>query len=48
MMEPTYARSVFPCFDEPKYKATFDLTLTYPEGYKALSNMEQLEAQEIV
>ncbi|MFH4976622.1 hypothetical protein AB6A40_003331 [Gnathostoma spinigerum] len=40
-MEPGYARSVFPCLDEPDYKAIFHITLIYPrkEGYIALANM---------
>lgn len=36
--QPTHARRAFPCFDEPKYKATFTLTLNYPKAYHALSN----------
>jgi len=33
------AREAFPCIDEPMAKATYDLSLTYPEGLVALSNM---------
>lgn len=39
-LQPTYARYVFPCFDEPALKATFETTLVIPdnEGYQAVSN----------
>ncbi|MDZ7786169.1 MAG: M1 family metallopeptidase [Candidatus Saccharibacteria bacterium] len=36
--ESHYAREVFPCIDEPEAKATFQLTLTTPEGETVLSN----------
>uniref|UniRef100_A0A914C594 Aminopeptidase N-like N-terminal domain-containing protein n=1 Tax=Acrobeloides nanus TaxID=290746 RepID=A0A914C594_9BILA len=32
------ARSVFPCFDDPSFKARFTVTLIYPSSYQALSN----------
>lgn len=37
--ESTYARYAFPCFDEPIYKATFDVTLEVENHLTALSNM---------
>lgn len=37
--EANDARSAFPCFDEPEYKATFQLTLTYEKDLLVLNNM---------
>ncbi len=36
--ESTDARDAFPCFDEPSYKTPWQLTLTVPEEYTAVSN----------
>ena len=36
--EATDARRCFPCFDEPAFKARFELAVTVPEGLVALSN----------
>ena len=38
-MEPTDARRAFPCWDEPVYRATYDLTLVVPANLMAVSNM---------
>ena len=35
---PDRARTVFPCFDQPNLKATFQLSLTIPKDWKALAN----------
>ncbi|MDX2104857.1 MAG: M1 family metallopeptidase [Candidatus Melainabacteria bacterium] len=37
-MEPTDARRVFPCFDEPDFKASFNITLATPPDLVAISN----------
>src|SRR5947209_3072796 len=36
--ESTYARMMFPCFDEPSFKATFDLNVSADRGDTAISN----------
>jgi aminopeptidase N len=36
--EPTDARRVFPCWDEPVYRATYDVTLVVPERLMAVAN----------
>ena len=38
-MESTDARRVFPCWDEPAFRATFKLTATVPAGWAAIGNM---------
>ncbi|XP_037538583.1 alanyl (membrane) aminopeptidase a [Nematolebias whitei] len=39
-LEPTNARSLFPCFDEPDMKAVFTLTVIHRPETTALSNSE--------
>jgi aminopeptidase N len=38
-MEATDARRMFPCWDEPAFRATFQLTATIPAAWKSVSNM---------
>jgi aminopeptidase N len=38
-LEPSDARRIFPCWDEPAFKATFALTVTVPNNFLAVSNM---------
>ena len=37
--EPTHARRMFPCWDEPAFRATFELAVTLPRQWAAISNM---------
>ena len=44
-METTGARQTFPCFDEPAFKAQFDIILRSPEGYIPVSNMPVVKVE---
>ncbi len=41
--EPIDARKAFPGFDDPRFKAPFDVTLVVPTGMQAVANTAQLE-----
>ena len=42
-MESTDARRAFPCFDEPEFKAAFEITLVVDDGLAAYSNSPILD-----
>ncbi|HTV49961.1 MAG TPA: M1 family aminopeptidase [Steroidobacteraceae bacterium] len=42
-MEATDARRMFPCWDEPAFRAVFDLTFKVPSAWATVSNMPILE-----
>lgn len=46
-LEATDARRVFPCFDEPDLKATFDISVLRLPHYHSLSNMDLLSTEDV-
>lgn len=43
-VEPSDARRIYPCFDQPDLKATFSISMTTPDGWVALSNQPEVSA----
>ncbi|XP_063231804.1 endoplasmic reticulum aminopeptidase 1-like isoform X2 [Bacillus rossius redtenbacheri] len=44
--EPTYARSAFPCFDEPQFKARFKMSIFRDRFHIALFNMPIMSTED--
>ncbi|CAJ0603822.1 unnamed protein product, partial [Cylicocyclus nassatus] len=44
-MEPTSARKMVPCFDEPEYKAIWKVKIIHPKGTTAISNARKLDVK---
>jgi puromycin-sensitive aminopeptidase len=44
--QATDARRIFPCWDEPDFKATFTTTMTVPAGIEAYSNAREVGREE--
>jgi len=44
-LEPADARRIFPCWDEPAFKASFALTVTVPQRFLAVGNMPILREE---
>ncbi|XP_062984477.1 aminopeptidase Q-like [Elgaria multicarinata webbii] len=45
-LQAAAARTVYPCFDEPAMKATFNISIVHHPSYVALSNMPAIEVSE--
>ncbi|XP_053149048.1 aminopeptidase Q [Hemicordylus capensis] len=45
-LQPIDARTVYPCFDEPAMKATFNISIVHHPSYVALSNMPAIDVSE--
>ena len=45
LLVPDRARTLFPCFDQPDLKAVFNLTLTVPDSWTAISNTEMCSSE---
>uniref|UniRef100_A0A0N4WPD1 Aminopeptidase n=1 Tax=Haemonchus placei TaxID=6290 RepID=A0A0N4WPD1_HAEPC len=46
--EPSYARKMFPCFDEPNFKATFEVSVIREPHHVVRSNMKMKLSEEHV
>jgi tricorn protease interacting factor F2/3 len=45
-LEPAEARTVFPCVDEPAYKAVFRLGITTDSGLKVIANTPEVSSED--
>ncbi|AKT36881.1 M1 family metallopeptidase [Chondromyces crocatus] len=45
-LQPTDARRLFPCFDEPSFKVPFDVKVTTPKGNLVVSNTPETDHTE--
>ncbi|HUP63454.1 MAG TPA: M1 family metallopeptidase [Thermoanaerobaculia bacterium] len=46
-LQPVYARRVFPCFDDPRWKTLFDLTVAAPRSHIVIANAPLLHEEEL-
>ncbi|MER0027678.1 hypothetical protein [Corynebacterium sp. KPL4043] len=45
-LEPSDARRIFPCFEQPDLKAPFHVAMTAPKDWQILSNQPETEREE--
>merc|ERR1712136_561713 len=46
-MQTEGARRTFPCFDEPEYKARFEITMIYQDPYIPVTNMPEVSIETV-
>lgn len=44
---PTESRHAFPCFDEPRFKARFIVSVAHPQEYHVLGNMDIVSIEKV-
>ncbi len=45
--EATHARKCFPCWDEPAFKATFEIEIVTPAGMNSVANSAEVDRQSV-
>jgi alanyl aminopeptidase len=45
--EAVSARQAFPCFDEPRFKTPFEVTLRVPQALKAIANTKEVSSKDV-
>ena len=45
--EPTDARRMLPCFDEPSFKVPFEVRVTTPKGNLVVANTNEVERRDV-
>jgi alanyl aminopeptidase len=46
-LEPIWARKIFPCFDEPAFKAPFDVSVVAKSDHRVIANTRELGVEDV-